>query len=152
MNFKRYSLEQLFMLFFFIIFSLILSFLIFKSANVYDNIDSSNRVHENVRIARSYLFISVKSADISGAIKVKHENGVDLLCIENKVEGFTRYIFFYDGFLRECYSADKFDLGLSEKIVALTKFDVQVDSNQLHYDIEYNEANAKGHIVLRTEF
>ncbi len=151
MSFRKYSLEQLFMLFFFIAFSLVLSFIIYNSSVFFDSMDASNKSYENLRIARSYLFISVKSADSKDAISKEVVDDLEILCIKNKEENSVKYVFFDEGYLWECYTDEGFDKTLSEKIVALSGFGFTIDSELITYKLEFGDIDFSGNLVLRAE-
>ncbi len=149
-NSKKYSLEQFLMLVFFIMLSIVLSFLVYKTSVVYDDVEESKMQNENVRIARSYLFVLLKSSDIEGAIAEVQVDGLKLLSVDRPYEKAKTFVFYDDGYLWECYTDKNFNRGLSEKIIELSSFDFDVRDNTLFYDLSYKNVLASGNLVFRS--
>lgn len=125
------SVESIMVILLMIIFAASISVLIYQGSLTYRNIIDSKNEEENVRIALSYVNMRIKQNDIVGQITVDDNafKDQDLLTIRHygEEEGLLSYIYYYNGFLWECYTDGPLDHALSTEIIAIKEMSFDYD-------------------------
>jgi hypothetical protein len=131
------KIDTVFIACLFVIFALTGCVLVLLEATQYRaTVDAMNDNYE-VRTAASYLTEKVRSHDSYGAISVTELDGVNVLSLSETSSGggYTTYIYYYDGALKELLvGADSsFNLDAGQSIVSLNAFDVEEPKDGLLY-------------------
>lgn len=107
------------------IFALFSLLLVVVGARVYRNIVSAGQRNTQTRAAFSYVAGKLRmSTQSPGGLKIREENGTDILVLNARTEGYETRIFYYDGAIRELYQASEqeFIPEMGEKIVEVSDF------------------------------
>jgi hypothetical protein len=114
------------------IFSIAVCILIVQGSATFERAIEKKTSEENLRIAMSYINMSIKQNDSQGKIQVQNKafNDSDAIVISHGKEedGLVTYIFFYEGSLYECYTDTQPTLELSTPIVPLDGMEIEKDS------------------------
>ncbi len=128
------SVESIMVILLMIIFAASMSVLIYQGSVTYRNIINNKNEEENVRIALSYVNMRIKQNDISENIVVDTTGykGQDVLIIHHygEEEGLMSYIYYYEGYLWECYTDGDLDHTLSTEIIPLKEMTFEFNDNQ----------------------
>lgn len=91
-------------------------FTVLIGAGVYENINDRMEGNYQGQTALSYISNKVRQADAAGAVSVKTENGVDVLCLSEDVDGdtYVTMVYYQDGYINELYTAEDSGLGVGD--------------------------------------
>ncbi len=124
---KQHSVDLicLVVIFFLFIFCAISALLL--GVRFYQNVVSESREHQSGRAAVAYLREVVRQNDAENVIYLSTFDGVDSLCLAQEGE-YVRYIYYYDGSLRELYTKVGASVGASDgdSIMELTAFSMEL--------------------------
>ena len=146
------SVESIMVILLMIIFAASISVLIYQGSVTYRNIINNKNEEENVRIALSYVNMRIKQNDVSENVLVDNNGyeGQDVLIIHHsgEEEGLMSYIYYYEGYLWECYTDGGLDHTLSTEIIPLKEltFEFDTDMNAVITSVPFK--NDKDDITL----
>lgn len=125
------SVESIMVILLMILFAVSISVLIYQGSLTYRHIIDNKNEEENVRIALSYVNMRIKQNDIADKIVVD-ENGFemeDVLIITHTGDevGLFSYIYYYEGYLWECYTDGPLDHALSSEVIPLKAMTIEFD-------------------------
>jgi len=125
------SVESIMVILLMILIAISISVLIYNGSVTYRNIIDNKNIEENTRIALSYVNMRVKQNDRTGQISVDKQafegNNVLVITHTGEEEGLFSYIYYYDGFLWECYTDGPLDHSLSTQIIEVEAMTIDFD-------------------------
>ncbi len=119
----KYSVETIMVTLLLILFSIMVSVLIFEGSLTYKKVLNAKESEENTRIALSFINMKIKQNDLANRVYLDSFEGFgNAIVIEygDEEEGLFSYIYFKDGALYECYSEGVLCDELSTKIVEVS--------------------------------
>lgn len=126
---RKHSVDTLFALLLYGMFTLFSLLLVLIGAQVYKRIVSNTEARSNVRASLSYVANRVRAESGAGSIRLEQRDGVDVLVLteEGETRSFETLIYFYDGMLRELFQAseDPFTPESGEELTALEDFSME---------------------------
>lgn len=159
MNKKAISIESLFVMVLFMMFTVSMVLMIVSGKTSYGRILDEKEQAEEMRISSSYLRMKLKQNNVRNAVSVRHhpELNIDLLEIRHNGEesGYKTIIYYYEGKVCEAYlgAEDKFDTGLGEAIIALDMDKVRFIATAKGVEISYvsGEKEVKQFVAMQME-
>ncbi len=142
---KRHSIDIIFVMILFAIFSLLSVLLIMIGSNVYNEISNNDSNNSDVRTSLSYVANKVRSYDNKNAVYVDEINGIEALVMEQDTEGKTiqTLLFYKDGYLKETtiIKGDEFTNDFGDKIMKLNSFDIVKDEAKKLFTFTITDSN-----------
>ncbi len=139
-----------------ILFSVIMSILVFEGSNTYKKILDDKNSEENARIAMSFINMKIKQNDIAGKITVENKNDFGntiIISYGGEEEGLFSYIYFKNNALFECYSDGELNDELSTKIVDIKNGKIEkVNDYLIKIQLDENLRTLNRFCSIRTGF
>lgn len=131
---KAHSVEVLFMLVLFSVFSIMSVMLIFIGSNVYGKIIDSQETSANNRMVLSYITNKIRTCQSEDGIFIEKKNGTDVLVITT-CEGeyvYETLIFEEGGKLKEATieAGDDYNLEFGDVLTVLSDFCIEYDDSK----------------------
>lgn len=101
---QKHNIDIMFLMVLFLIFTFSAVSVLLMAVNSYKSVVYANESNANARTATSYIREEVRQHDANGAIGVGSIDGID--CIEMSEDGYSLYIYEYQGYLMELESKD----------------------------------------------
>lgn len=90
------------------VFAVMSTMLVLFGAQAYRNTVEETAGHNQARILQSFVRNAVLAEDVAGALAVEEAAGLPVLTVTDESIGYVKYIYVYDGALRELFiSADR---------------------------------------------
>ncbi len=128
------SIESFLVMILMTIFAVSISFIIMQGKATFERVTENKIQDENARIAFSYVNKRIKQNDEKNSIKVIENavEGLDALRIAHSYEqGLYTYIFYYEGFMYECYTSIEPTIRLSTEIVAIKDLSFKEEEHKI---------------------
>ena len=134
-NDNKHTVDMLFVLTLFAVFAVSASLLIAFGAGIYrKTIDSMDR-HYNLSTASAFITEKLHQHDESGDVRIKSFGDGDALVLLESYgdETYCNYIYMYNGYLKELFTAADVNLSpeAGEDILPVSEFKVGLDSEGL---------------------
>ena len=102
---RKHNIDMMFLMVLFLVFTFSAVSVLLMAVNSYRSVVYANEANSNARTAIAYIREEVRQHDNEGAISLSKIDGVD--CIKMTVdEGYSLYIYEYDGYLMELEAKD----------------------------------------------
>ncbi|MCK8061380.1 MULTISPECIES: DUF4860 domain-containing protein [unclassified Fusibacter] len=157
---KNVSIESFLVIILMMIFATAVCILIVQGSATFERALEKKTSEENLRIAMSYINMSIKQNDSLDSITLTQNAFKDSDALKlshgQEEQGLVTYIFYYDGYLYECYTDTKPSLELSTPIVKLDGMTISSEKEGGLIVITYNhllnhkEVEIDQRIALRT--
>jgi hypothetical protein len=157
---KNVAIESFLVVILMIFFAISVAILIVQGSSTFQKTLEHRETEENLRIAMSYISMSIRQNDHLDRIQVPTPpQGVDALITLSHTaneSGLKTYIYYSEGALYECYTDGDLNPDIATKIVPLKglsiHYDAQVKLITLFYDhiIEGEPTRLKQSISLRS--
>ena len=85
--------------------------MVLAGARVYSSSTDRTEIHNEERIAASYMRSKLREADREGMFSIEERSGTQVLRIENEEEGTVTLIYVWDGTLYEWYTLAQLEQG-----------------------------------------
>lgn len=105
---KNHSVDLLFTISLFFVFTITALYVTMAGANLYENTVSQTSRDYSIFTPLAYLEQKIQGYDTSGGISVMREDTQDILCLHETIDGnnYTTYIYTRDGKLMELFLKD----------------------------------------------
>lgn len=103
---RRHSISGAFVFLLLGVFAVMSTVLVLFGAQAYRNIVDRTAVHNQTRILQSFVRNAVLAEDVAGALAVDEVDGLPVLTVTDASIGYVKYIYVYDGALRELFIAE----------------------------------------------
>lgn len=137
------SIESLLVMVLLVIFASAMSILIMRGSESYDRLLTNKTNEENARIALSYVNMMVRQNDRDGGIAYRENavEGIDAIFIDQSDGELAlgTYIYYYDGYLRACYTDSIPRIDLSEEVVEVVDFTYGMYEDMIELTVFYLE-------------
>ena len=159
MNKKAISMESLFVMILFMMFTISMVLMIISGRTSYTRILDEKEQSEGMRISSSYLRMKLKQNNEQNAISIiRHpELGIDLLEIKHQGEEnqYKTIIYYYDSKICEAYltASDRFEISMGEPVIHLSLDAVRFLSKDKGIEISYvlGEEEVRQFVALQME-
>ncbi|MCR5416889.1 MAG: DUF4860 domain-containing protein [Pseudobutyrivibrio sp.] len=145
---QKHHIDILFLMILFLIFTFSAVSVLLLAVNSYRSVVDANHRGTDARAAMSYVREVVHSTDEADAISVGDLEGCEALVI-NESEGYSRYIYQYDGYLMELVAKE--DSGATpefgDKIIEAKSFDIAWKETGKLLEVEIIDASGDDHMV-----
>lgn len=156
---KRYvhTIDVVFVLVLFCVFSMSLLFVLMSGARAYHGIKSSLEEQYSSHTCVSYLSAKLKHYDNEGAVRVGELDGVTALCLSEYFDDreYITYIYYDNGYVKELFADAilEFTAEDGSNIIAVQNLEfVQVEDNLIYIECTGTNDNAlRLYISLRSE-
>ncbi len=133
---KKHTIDFLFVITLFFVFSISSLLLIVFGAKIYQNTVEKMQSNYQERTSLAYISEKIKQHDAHNAVTIETYQGIDSLVLSETIGESTyyTYIYYYDGYIRELLTADPGDLGpnAGNKIIEATDFFIKEEQNNLY--------------------
>jgi hypothetical protein len=102
---RALSVEMVMVMLVLVVFALVVFTLIGAGTNAYNRILSDKQNMQSARVAYSYVNMKIKQNDVKGCVKVGQTEFGDTLIILSADGEYVTYLFFSEGALYECLTA-----------------------------------------------
>ncbi|MGN0290384.1 MAG: DUF4860 domain-containing protein [Lachnospiraceae bacterium] len=105
---KSHSIDLLFTISLFFVFTITALYVTMAGANLYENMVQRTSFDYSVFTPVSYLEQKLQGYDTTGGISIQKKDGMDILCLHETLEdsAYTTYIYTKDGNLMELFVKD----------------------------------------------
>lgn len=135
---SAHSIDTIFALLIFCLFTICSLLLVLIGANVYRGIVGDMDSNNETRACLSYVSNKVHAAD-SGSVALQNVNGQQALVISAQYggENYRTYIYEYRGYLMELFTKAEngFTIGAGDKITKVSKFQMAKNGRQLNLSV-----------------
>lgn len=144
----NHSIDFLFPLIIFFIFTISALAVIVFSANLYESTAKSSSISDSSQIGLSYVSEKIHQNDKDDSITLTDYNGVDAIQIDHTgdMEGYETYIYSYDDGLYEVFASEKAELALSSGKL-ITEVDDFLMQNAGNHLIKLSCKDAQGRTI-----
>lgn len=139
------------------LFALLATTLVMVGIRAYRGVYVSTAANSEEQIALSYLLNKIRSHDSIGEIELREMDGVELLCLQESIDGeqYETRIYCLDNGLYEyyCEKSDPFDPELGQRLTGAASVEIACEAPRLmRIEIAHEDgAVSSAHIALRVE-
>lgn len=137
---KSTSIDIIFVMTLFAIFTILSSLVIVIGINVYKNISDNQKDNNQIRTTLTYIVNKVRANDEEAKIYIENKDNVDVLVFESDMDGtaIQNLIFFHNGELKEATIAkgDDFDLTFGDVVIKTKEFKFDINDNRLNINVK----------------
>lgn len=128
---KRHTIDFVFVLLLFCIFSISALALVYTGSQVYASTVATMEENFNQNVVMDYLLEKLRQNNVVGGIEVTQMNGVEVLCLHERIgeNEYTTYIYVEDGELKELLVND-------DDALSLTGGQALMQVDQLSFSVE----------------
>lgn len=125
----KHTIDLLFPIVLFVIFTLSAVVVILLATRIYESTTSSSSLNSVSRTALTYISEKIHANDHLTSIDIESFDGVDAIALHHvgEKEGYTTYIYFHDGSLKELFIKDSVPptTALGDSIAKLSEFSIK---------------------------
>lgn len=138
---KKHSVDVLFVIVLFCLFSLSIVALTGTGARVYQNVVDNMSLNHSLRTSSSYVVNKIRQADADGSVTVGTYSGCDAVIISEEIDNisYCTYLYYYNGRLKEFFTrkGQEFDPIYGTDIVEVESFKLEKITDSLFkFDFE----------------
>ena len=137
---KSISIDIIFVMTLFAIFTILSSLVIVIGINVYKNISVSQDNNNQIRTTLTYIVNKVRANDEAEMIYIENKDNTDILVFESDMDGtrIQNLIFCNNGELKEATIAkgDDFDLAFGDVVIKTKAIDFDIKKNRLIINVK----------------
>ncbi len=137
---KSTSIDIIFVMTLFAIFTILSSLVIVIGINVYKNISVSQDNNNQIRTTLTYIVNKVRANDEAEMIYIENKDNTDILVFESDMDGtrIQNLIFYNNGELKEATIAkgDDFDLAFGDVVIKTKAIDFDIKKNRLIINVK----------------
>ena len=123
-----------------------------SGAGVYKRLTAANLSSYNQRTCLQYLSTKLRTAESPDSVHIASLGGVDALAISETIngDGFTTYIYSYDGWLMELYCLDGINAGpdAGEKLMESGPVDFAIENSLVTISLEASASGSPQELML----
>ena len=145
---KRYvhTIDVVFVLVLFCVFSMSLLFVLMTGARVYKDIKTSLEGQYTSQTCINYLSAKLRHYNDGNSIEISEIDGIPALCLSDTFEGveYNTYVYYKDGYVRELLAGPDFeaDSDAGDTIIEVDSFSFGQVDDELIY-VEYTSEDGK---------
>ncbi len=144
---KKHNIDIMFLMILFLIFTFSAVSVLLMAVNSYRSVVNANEEGSNARAAMAYIKEVVRKNDDTGVIAISNIDGVN--CLEIRQDGYSSYIYAYDGYLMELTAKDTAGatVDFGDKIIKVNSFDISWIDDYRTLLVEIEDASGNMHEV-----
>lgn len=141
---KSHSIDVLFVIVLFCVFSLSVISLTGTGAKVYQNIVDNMSLNHSLRTSSSYVVNKIRQADAEGRVSIGSYSDCDAIILTEEIENITycSYLYYYDGRLKELFTrqGQVFDPAYGTDIIEVKNFEmIKMSDSLFRFDIQVTD-------------
>ncbi len=135
----RFQTEKILALVLFAVFAVCVLYVLLTGAGVYERLTNRGQSAFEKRTVPQYIATKVRQADCAGAVSVARIDGMDVLCLEEQIDGacYVTRLYCYEGYVRELFTAEAvlFDPMAGEKIAPAAQVSFSLEEECLQVTV-----------------
>lgn len=145
---KKHSIDVLFVIVLFCVFSLSVISLTGTGAKVYQNIVDNMSLNHSLRTSSAYVVNKIRQADSEGNVSIGTYAGCDALILTEEIYNITycTYLYYYNGKLKELFTrqGQVFDPACGTDIIEAESFKmIKMSDSLFRFDIQVTDAESQ---------
>lgn len=153
-----HSVNVLFVIVLFGLFTILSVMLIFIGSDVYGRITHRQSIDNEVRTCISYVTNKVRNADTQGSIYIEEKEDTKVLVIENDYDTvvLNTLLYYYDGAICEAtvVKGDEYSLNFGEKVFEVADFNLEYNEEGNIITFQIKDSDGKEYtsgVAIRTD-
>lgn len=141
---KSHTVDVLFVIVLFCVFSISVVALTGTGAKVYQNIVDSMSLNHSLRTSSTYVLNKIRQADSEGNVTIGSYAGCDAIILTEEIDNiaYCTYLYFYDGKLKELFTrqGQSFDPAYGTDIIEAESFKmIKMSESLFRFDIKISD-------------